>query len=201
MSVDYRYLRLFLSSQPFFFFLFQPHLWHMDVSRPGIKSKPQLWTIPQLWQHWILKPLCRARGQIQAAAETTPDAQLAASQQELHNLILLSISTLMSVPNSRFIVRFGIKECDSSNSSSFSRLFWLFWVPWVSILILGSAYQFFFFLAVPMACGHSWPDIEPVPQQWPELLRDNAVSLTHCVTRELPAYQFLQRRQLIFDKN
>ena len=41
-----------------YFFLFQPHLWHMKVSRPGINSKLQLQLLPQLWQHWILNTLC-----------------------------------------------------------------------------------------------------------------------------------------------
>ena len=40
----------------FFFWL---HLWHMEIPRPGIKSEPQLWSMPQLQQHWILNPLCQ----------------------------------------------------------------------------------------------------------------------------------------------
>ena len=38
-------------------FLFLLHPWHMEVLRPGIKSKPQLQPMPQLWQHQILNPL------------------------------------------------------------------------------------------------------------------------------------------------
>ena len=44
----------------FFFFFFWLHPWHVEVSRPGIESHLQLWPIPQLQQHWILKPLCWA---------------------------------------------------------------------------------------------------------------------------------------------
>ena len=29
------------------------------VPGPGIRSEPQSWPKPQLWQHWILNPLCR----------------------------------------------------------------------------------------------------------------------------------------------
>ena len=38
-------------------------LWlrHMKISRPGIKSKLQLQTMPQLQQHGIINPLCQAR--------------------------------------------------------------------------------------------------------------------------------------------
>ena len=39
-------------------FLSWPHLWHMDISGPGIKSKPQLQPTPQLQQCWILNLLC-----------------------------------------------------------------------------------------------------------------------------------------------
>ena len=31
-------------------------LWHMEVPEPGIESELQL------WQHWILNPLCQPRG-------------------------------------------------------------------------------------------------------------------------------------------
>lgn len=34
-----------------------PHLWHVEVPRPGIKSEPQLWPTPKLWQHQILNAL------------------------------------------------------------------------------------------------------------------------------------------------
>ena len=36
----------------FFFFLFWLHLQHMELPRPGIKSK--------LWQCWIFNPLCHS---------------------------------------------------------------------------------------------------------------------------------------------
>ena len=42
------------------FGLFWPHLWHMEVSRPGIKSQPQLTPMPQPRQSWILNPLCHS---------------------------------------------------------------------------------------------------------------------------------------------
>ena len=42
--------------------LFLPHLQHMDVSGPGIKSELQLWPMPQLWQCWVLKPKAPGRG-------------------------------------------------------------------------------------------------------------------------------------------
>ena len=38
------------------FLMLWPHLWHMEVPRPEIESKPQLWPTPQLWQHQILYP-------------------------------------------------------------------------------------------------------------------------------------------------
>ena len=43
------------------FFFFQPHLWHMEIPKPGIKSKLQLQ--PSLGQHWILNSLCWGWGQ------------------------------------------------------------------------------------------------------------------------------------------
>ena len=39
------------------FGFFWLHLQHMEVPRPGIKSEPQLWLTPQVWQHRILNPL------------------------------------------------------------------------------------------------------------------------------------------------
>ena len=48
----------------FFFFFFAPHLWHMKVPRPEIKSKLQLWPIPQLQQCWILNPLHQGRNSL-----------------------------------------------------------------------------------------------------------------------------------------
>ena len=43
----------------FFFFLYQMHLQHTEVPRPGIKSELQLQPYPQLPQCWFLNPLCR----------------------------------------------------------------------------------------------------------------------------------------------
>lgn len=37
----------------FFFFSYTRTMW--------IKSKPQLWHVPQLWQQWICNPLCQAK--------------------------------------------------------------------------------------------------------------------------------------------
>ena len=34
------------------------HSWHMEVPRPGIEFDLWLWPMPQLWQQWILNPLC-----------------------------------------------------------------------------------------------------------------------------------------------
>ena len=38
-------------------FLFCPHLWHMEVLRPRIKSQLQLWPIPRLQECCVLNPL------------------------------------------------------------------------------------------------------------------------------------------------
>ena len=54
-----------------FFFLFQLHMWHMEVPGPGIESDMQWQPIPQLWQQQILKPLCWTRGQSCTFAEVT----------------------------------------------------------------------------------------------------------------------------------
>ena len=46
------------SAENLFLFLFLkslwPHLWHMEVLRPGTESEPQLQPKLQLWQCWIL---------------------------------------------------------------------------------------------------------------------------------------------------
>ena len=48
----------------FIYFSFLATLWHMAFPSPGIRSEPQLQSKLQLWQHWILDPLCWARDQI-----------------------------------------------------------------------------------------------------------------------------------------
>ena len=40
-----------------FFFLFWPHMQHMEVPGPGMKSKVKLQSMPQLWQCQILNLL------------------------------------------------------------------------------------------------------------------------------------------------
>ena len=45
---------------PLFFFFFFGHPMAYGVPGPGIRSKPQLQPKPQLWQCWILNPLCWA---------------------------------------------------------------------------------------------------------------------------------------------
>ena len=35
-------------------FILWPHSKYMKIPRPGIESKPQMWPMPQLQQHWIL---------------------------------------------------------------------------------------------------------------------------------------------------
>ena len=39
---------------------FWPNPQHMKVPRLRIESKSQLWPMPQLWQCWILNPLCHS---------------------------------------------------------------------------------------------------------------------------------------------
>ena len=46
------------------FFLYRPHLWHMEVPRPGIESEPQL------WQRRILDTLPQARDRTCAPTAT-----------------------------------------------------------------------------------------------------------------------------------
>ena len=43
------------------FFFFFKHPAAYGVPGPGIRAKPQLWPMPKLWQHWILKWLCCTR--------------------------------------------------------------------------------------------------------------------------------------------
>ena len=50
-------------SQFFFSFSFFGLSMAYGIPRPGIRSKPQLWPTPQLWQCWILNPLCWAGDQ------------------------------------------------------------------------------------------------------------------------------------------
>ena len=45
-------------------FIFWPHLRHMEVLCPGIKSEWQLWPSPQLWQCQLLNPLCHSGNSI-----------------------------------------------------------------------------------------------------------------------------------------
>ena len=52
------------------FFLW-PHPWHMEVSGPGIESKPQLW--PMLQQGYILNPLGQAEDWTHTVTETMWD--------------------------------------------------------------------------------------------------------------------------------
>ena len=46
------------------------------VLRPGIRSKPQLWPMLQLWQHWILNPLGQARGRTFISVLRRPEIPL-----------------------------------------------------------------------------------------------------------------------------
>ena len=61
------------TSYIFCFLFFQPPLWHMEVPRPGSEPEPQLRPLPQLWQHWILNPLCQAGDQTYDTTGTMPD--------------------------------------------------------------------------------------------------------------------------------
>ena len=45
----------------FFLFFLWPHLWHMKVPRPEMRSEVQLWPAPQQCQQWILNSLCHKR--------------------------------------------------------------------------------------------------------------------------------------------
>ena len=44
----------------FIFSFFSAHSVACWVPGPGIKSNPELWPILQMWQCWILNPLCQA---------------------------------------------------------------------------------------------------------------------------------------------
>ena len=48
--------RLYLS-----IYLFRPHLWHVEIPRPGIEPVPQQWPKLLQWQCWILNPLQHQR--------------------------------------------------------------------------------------------------------------------------------------------
>ena len=62
-------VKLYRMMQDFFFFFLNQQ--YMEVLRPGIESEPQLLqTMQQLQQCWILNPLCWARDQTCASAET-----------------------------------------------------------------------------------------------------------------------------------
>ena len=64
------------------------HPWHMKVSGPGIKSEPQLWPKPHLWQHPILNPLHQAEDQTPATSEKTLDSYPTTVQQKLLSQLL-----------------------------------------------------------------------------------------------------------------
>ena len=75
-----------LVSYSFFFFFLRPHLWHMDILRPGVKlelQQPAYATATamldpshildlhhNLWQCWILNPLSEGRDWIQILMDT-----------------------------------------------------------------------------------------------------------------------------------
>ena len=46
MHIDFTFLKILW-----------PHLWHVEVPRPGVESKPKLQPTQQLWQQQILNPL------------------------------------------------------------------------------------------------------------------------------------------------
>ena len=85
MSLKKKHFILFESM--FFVCLFVclgPHLWHMEVPRPGVKSEPQLLSyttatamrdlnLPHSsWQRWILNPLNEARDQTCMLMDSSP---------------------------------------------------------------------------------------------------------------------------------
>ena len=49
-----------LDSVSFFFFFFFVHPTAYKIPGQGTESEPPLWPTLQLWQHWILNPLCQA---------------------------------------------------------------------------------------------------------------------------------------------
>ena len=49
----------------------------MEVPRPGIKSEPQMQPKAQLWQHWILNPLCHSRTSCDRLLTCSPTSTLA----------------------------------------------------------------------------------------------------------------------------
>ena len=50
--------------------MFWLHLWHIEVPGPRIQSEPQCLLMPQLLQHWILKPTVLGWDQTQASRVT-----------------------------------------------------------------------------------------------------------------------------------
>ena len=58
-----------IAPAPIFFFKLHPR--HVEVPRPGTRSKPQLQSMPQLQQCQILNPLCWAADQTVASTETS----------------------------------------------------------------------------------------------------------------------------------
>ena len=72
-------------------FLFWPHLWHMEVPGPGIKSKLHLQPMWHLWQYWILHLLLQARDQFSNTTERSQIIKLlchSGNSQEVVNLFV-----------------------------------------------------------------------------------------------------------------
>ena len=57
----WHYLNITFQVYILIFFFFFGHPMVYGVPGPGIRSEPQLWPKPQVWQCQILNPLCRAR--------------------------------------------------------------------------------------------------------------------------------------------
>ena len=55
-----QYIFSMIQTKGNFIFFFFGSLMAYGASGPGVRSKPQLRPKPQLWQHWILNPLCQA---------------------------------------------------------------------------------------------------------------------------------------------
>ena len=75
-------------SKLFFFvllFFLEPHLWLMEVPRPGIKSKLQLHLNHSSQQCRILNPLSEARDKTHILTETTSGPYPVEPQWELQN--------------------------------------------------------------------------------------------------------------------
>ena len=56
----------------------------MEIPQPGIESKPQLWTVPQLWQPQILNPLLWAEDQTHTTRDKTTRYDTARTPQILN---------------------------------------------------------------------------------------------------------------------